>query len=124
MKILLFGEYSSFHKNLKDGLVELGHNVIIAADSCGWMNIKPDIDFTSSKPGLLGKLDSHILKPLKNLHHFTNMDVVQFISPTVLHPKILPFVKYYYKHLINNSNKSFCCQQAMTATLQLLLTTN
>lgn len=32
MKILLVGEFSSFHKYLKDGLTKLGHEVVIAAN--------------------------------------------------------------------------------------------
>lgn len=107
MKILLVGEYSSLHKNLKEGLVELGHEVTIAADSCGWMDIKPDINFTSSKQGILGKVESYLINPLKTMSLLKGYDVVQFMSPLVLHPKTLPFVKYFYKKLINNNGKSF-----------------
>jgi hypothetical protein len=28
MKILLLGEFSGLHNNLKDGLIELGHEVV------------------------------------------------------------------------------------------------
>lgn len=107
MKVLLVGEYSSLHKNLKEGLIELGHEVTIAADSCGWMNIKPDIDFTSSRRGIIGKFESYIINPLKALPLLSGYDVVQFMSPLILHPKYLPLVKFFYKHIINNNNKSF-----------------
>jgi hypothetical protein len=107
MKILLVGEYSSLHKNLKDGLLELGHEVTIAADSCGWMEIKPDIDFSSNRKGLMGKIESFVFKPLKALPSLRGFDVVQFISPLVLHPKTLTLVKYFYGQLISNNQRSF-----------------
>jgi glycosyltransferase involved in cell wall biosynthesis len=107
MKVLLVGEFSSLHKNLKEGLVELGHEVVIAADSCGWMDIKPDVNFTSPRGGLLGKIESYIVNPLKALPSLTGFDVVQFMSPLVLHSKTLPLVKRFYRHLVRNNGKSF-----------------
>lgn len=107
MKILLVGEYSSLHKNLKEGLVELGHEVTIAADSCGWMDIRPDINFSSTRKGLIGKLETYIVNPLASLHLLKGYDIVQFVSPLVLHPKTLPLVKYFYRKLIENNGKSF-----------------
>jgi hypothetical protein len=107
MKILLVGEYSSLHKNLKDGLLELGHEVTIAADSCGWMDIKADIDFSSNKKGLMGKIESFIFKPLKALPSLKGFDVVQFICPLILHPRTLTLVKYFFRKLISNNRRSF-----------------
>lgn len=107
MKILLVGEYSSLHKNLKEGLVALGHDVTIAADSCGWMDIQPDINFTSKQKGLIGKIESYVINPIKYLPMLRNFDVVQFMSPLVLHPKTLPIVKYFYKEIIKYNGKSF-----------------
>jgi hypothetical protein len=107
MKILLIGEYSSLHKNLKDGLIELGHQVTIAADTCGWMDIKPDIPFSSIFNGYLGKIDSYIIKPLQALPQLHGYDVVQFMNPLILQPKTLPLIKYFFKNLIKNNGKSF-----------------
>lgn len=36
MRILLLGEFSAFHKNLKEGLVALGHEVVLASHGDGW----------------------------------------------------------------------------------------
>ena len=36
MKILLLGDFSAVHKNLKDGLLELGHDVVLASDGDGF----------------------------------------------------------------------------------------
>lgn len=44
MTILLLGEYSALHKNLKEGLNELGYEALIASDGDGWKNIPRDID--------------------------------------------------------------------------------
>ena len=35
MKILLLGEYSGLHLNLRDGLRELGHDVVLASAGDG-----------------------------------------------------------------------------------------
>ena len=44
MKILLLGEYSAIHKNLREGLISLGHEVNLASNGDGWKNIPRDID--------------------------------------------------------------------------------
>ncbi len=45
MRILLIGEYSLLHNSLKEGLVQLGHEVILAANSDGFKNYPVDLDF-------------------------------------------------------------------------------
>lgn len=42
MKILLFGEYSGFFNCLKDGLLQLGHNVFLASNGDGFKNFPSD----------------------------------------------------------------------------------
>ena len=44
MKILLLGDYSAVHKNLKEGLCSLGHEVDFASNGDGWKKIPRDID--------------------------------------------------------------------------------
>ncbi|WP_165249306.1 glycosyltransferase family 4 protein [Adlercreutzia sp. ZJ141] len=39
MRILLLGEFSGLYKNLKHGLIELGHEVTLLADGDGWKQI-------------------------------------------------------------------------------------
>jgi len=39
MKILLIGDYSMVHKNLKDGLEQLGHTVVLTSDGDGWKKL-------------------------------------------------------------------------------------
>ena len=45
MNILLLGEYSRLHNSLKEGLVSLGHNVILAAGKDRFKNFPNDICF-------------------------------------------------------------------------------
>ena len=45
MKILLLGDYSAVHKNLKEGLCSLGHEVDFASNGDGWKKIPRDIAF-------------------------------------------------------------------------------
>jgi glycosyltransferase involved in cell wall biosynthesis len=42
MKILLLGEYSRLHNSLKEGLIVLGHEVIIVSDGDGFKNYPSD----------------------------------------------------------------------------------
>jgi hypothetical protein len=39
MKFLIIGEYSGVSKNLKSGLIKLGHEVIIFSNGDGWKKI-------------------------------------------------------------------------------------
>ena len=60
MNILLLGDFSALHKNLKDGLVELGHNVTIASDGDGYKRTPRDIDLSPKLPSYLGKIEVRI----------------------------------------------------------------
>nr|MBP3725140.1 hypothetical protein [Campylobacter sp.] len=98
MKILLLGEFSGFFNNLKEGLLELGHEAVTASSGDGWKNNKRDID-------LQGRL-WHIFK-IKNL---INYDVVQLINPFVLYrdkPIIRNFNNMVTKYLVGHNKKFF-----------------
>lgn len=45
MRILLIGEYSHLHNSLKEGLIELGHEVFLVANSDGFKSYPVDYDF-------------------------------------------------------------------------------
>lgn len=69
MKILLVGEYSRLHNSLKEGLLELGHEVTIVATSDGFKNYKVDLQITK-------KYQTGLLKKLKNaIYRFTKIDL-------------------------------------------------
>jgi len=89
MKILLIGEFSGVHNNLKKGLTEVGHDVKLAADGDGYKGFSYDIAITPYKSKYFGKL-LNILYFFTNLRRYINNDVVQFISPFAL-----PYYFYY-----------------------------
>jgi hypothetical protein len=105
MKILLLGESSGFYTNLKDGLIELGHEVTLASFSDGYKKIlSKDISFDSVLPGLLGKVENRI-RPLLELRNLSGFDVVQLINPFEF--DIPGFPATYFLKRIKNNNKKF-----------------
>jgi hypothetical protein len=105
MKILLLGEFSGLHKNLKEGLQELGHEVVIASGGDGWKKISSDISFNSKLPSVLGKVHAKLM-PLLDLKKLSGFDVVQVITPFFLslHPSI---DKWFFSQLKNRNGKLF-----------------
>jgi hypothetical protein len=88
MKILLIGEFSGVHNNLKKGLVSLGHEVAIAADGDDYRGFNSDLKLKRysiiSKMNRIVRWLNHlrnILYLLKNHRTFFGNDIVQFISP-------------------------------------------
>lgn len=105
MKILLLGEFSAFHSNLKEGLLAQGHDVTIASSGDGWKKINSDLTIGTSKKGLLGKLES-LINLAKALPRLKGYDVVQFIDP-VLFPKFLGINIAVVKFIFRNNKKTF-----------------
>ncbi|ENM3723215.1 glycosyltransferase [Vibrio cholerae] len=105
MKILLLGEFSALHKNLKEGLVELGHDVTIAASGDGFKRIPADISFDSNLSGILGKIQRRLL-PLMSLSEMKDFDVVQLINPFAFNYKLFP-TRLFYKKIKSNNKKFF-----------------
>ena len=104
MKILLLGEFSSFHKNLKEGLTELGHSVTTASSGDGSKKILSDINLASSYPGFLGKLIT-LINPYLNLKKFQDFDVVQLMNAFSFYYPGLPN-KFFLNHILKK-NKNF-----------------
>lgn len=105
MRILLLGEFSALHKNLKDGLVELGHDVTVASAGDGWKRISSDINLGSGKKGLSGKVENFFLL-LKAIPKFKNYDIVQFIAP-VLFSRYLVINKFVTGYISSHNKKVF-----------------
>ena len=80
MKILLLGDFSAVHKNLKDGLLELGHDVVLASDGDGFKNIPRDFDLKPKLPSLLGKIEIRLKLFFYLYTKFKDFDVVQLIN--------------------------------------------
>jgi glycosyltransferase involved in cell wall biosynthesis len=121
MRILLVGEYSRLHNSLKEGLVELGHDVVIVGNGDGFKKYPIDIfiDHSFHKPFLkklkvafykltsidLGSLEVY-LKAYFSLKKMKGFDVVQLIneSPLVIQAK---YEKRFIKRLLKHNKKLF-----------------
>lgn len=96
MRILLVGEYSRLHNSLKEGLVALGHEVVLVSSGDGFKNYPNDLDFSTkfcASPsgrfvqkvaGKLFRLDLHRLERglrfKRLLPELKNFDVVQLVN--------------------------------------------
>lgn len=105
MKILLLGEYSALHKNLKEGIIELGHDAVIAAHGDGWKNIERDIDLKPKWPYVFGRLE-YRLKLLSLLSVVRNYDIVQLINPFAFYLNFFPKI-FFIDQIIRQNDKVF-----------------
>jgi hypothetical protein len=102
MKILLLGEYSAVHKNLKDGLKFLGHEVDLASSGDGWKNIPRDIDIDYSNKIIPKRLAERIY-PWIDIKKFLGYDIVQIMSPDTIFRKY--FLNNFYFKILKKYNK-------------------
>lgn len=105
MKILLLGEFSGLHKNLKEGLVEIGHDAVVAAHGDGFKKVPCDISLDSKLSGVFKKIDSRF-KPLYSLNKLTDYDVVHLVNPFIFDMKYFPR-DYFFRKIIENNDKFF-----------------
>lgn len=84
MKILLIGDASNLHPALASGLRELGQDVTIASEGCGFMQTHRQIDLRRRFPGKIGGLDLwlRLNGPLRK--QMSGFDIVSVISPNVV----------------------------------------
>lgn len=113
MKILLLGEFSGLHKNLKEGLVELGHDVDIASSGDGWKNIDGDICFGTKHSGVIGRIE-RVFNAFRVAPKFKNYDIVQLIEP-VLFPRQLGINKLILNYIFKHNEKTFLVGAGATA---------
>lgn len=105
MKILLLGEFSGLHKNLKQGLLELGHEVTIASSGDGWKNIDRDIDLSYRNKILPTRITKRMYL-FFDLNKLCDFDIVQIMNPFILYKSYFPN-KYYLNKIIKNNKKVF-----------------
>jgi hypothetical protein len=84
MKILLFGEFSGLHTNLKTGLKELGHEVMLVSTGDGAKKIGGDVNLSSSVNIRIFRIIHLCLKYIYFLPRLTGYDIVQYINPNIL----------------------------------------
>jgi glycosyltransferase involved in cell wall biosynthesis len=118
MRILLVGEYSRFHNSLKEGLQELGHQVIIVSNSDFRkypVDFSIDSKFCNTK--LINIFRQSIFRLFKYdiaklelglrfyllLENFENFDIVQFISETPI--KTTKKIEFFLLKKIFKKNK-------------------
>jgi len=101
MKVIFLGEYSSFYKNLAEGLRVLGHNAEVASAGDGWKKIHSDIDLS-----ITGNTIIYRKKLYQFLRGLKDYQVVQLINQDFFPPRYFP-----YRHVINtllkNNEKMF-----------------
>lgn len=116
MKILLVGEYSRLHNSLKEGLLELGHEVLLIGTRDGFKQFPVDYNydakfFTKSwvKPftKLINRLTSINLIKIERAYRFKkylpkliNHDVVQLINESAINtnpPREIELLKTLFK---------------------------
>ncbi len=121
MKILLVGEYSRLHNSLKEGLLELGHEVVILGFGDGFKDFPADFKLTRKwDSGILRKIRVAIYKTcgfdigsyltyrqfIKNKDRFRDFDVVQLINENSFYCTPDYEIKIL-KNLFANNKKSF-----------------
>lgn len=105
MKILLLGEFSGLHLNLRDGLREHGHEVNVASMGDSWKKIPADIPLTTGGGRLVDKIQRAIM-PITSIRNLVGYDVIQFMNPQIVHQKF-HYNKLFIDYLIKNNGKSF-----------------
>lgn len=88
MKIALIGEFSGLHNNLKSGLIQLGHEVVLYAAGDGFKQLSYDQPWGPNAAGYY-ELAKYLLiqQPRKLQRILDEFDVVQIINPnTILSP--------------------------------------
>ena len=107
MKILLFGEFSGLHTNLKYGLEQLGHDVTLVSTGDGAKQIGgADVYIRSNFKNRYLKLIDLKIQCLIKLSRLKGYDVVQYIFPYWL-PFSLRLQLWYLKYLKKCNTKVF-----------------
>lgn len=99
MKVLLMGEFSSLHKYLKEGLLELGGiEVTLVSNSDGWKEIG-GVDIRL--PIIKKKSPMEFMRAYRDLskkyRFFKEFDVVQYINPNVFPMALAPKFHQYIR---------------------------
>lgn len=107
MRIALIGEYSGLYNNLKDGLVKLGHEVIMVSDGDGSKKFASDISLQSNNSSKILKFKDYVFDIYNISCVIKDFDVVQFVNPVIPPYLKLPLNKIFIRKLIENNQSSF-----------------
>lgn len=103
MKILLLGEFSGLHKNLKEGLCAIGHRPDFIGYRDGKKRIDVDISLEPRFTGTLGKIEKRA-RLLSLMPKLKDYDVVQIINPLHFYMGYFPS-SWFYRNIFTR-NKS------------------
>lgn len=118
MKILLFGEYSGFFNCLKEGFVQLGHEVTLISDGDGKKNFPSDFRWdTNYFKGT--KLNTIINASNLYVHYklLRGYDVVLIVGPEIINQTHLWLNKPVYNYILNNNKRVYLSGAGISATL-------
>ena len=103
MKILLFGDFSALHTNLKKGLVKSGHDVVLVTTGDSFKKLDGDIKIGSN---VKYKPIRHFIQLIQYIWLLTKIrkyDVVQLISDAII--IMPPYLKILYIKILKKQNK-------------------
>ena len=102
MKILLVGEFSGFFKNLKKGLEDLNHEVILMSGMDGRKKIDgANISIDSKIDGIIGKIEKR-LKYLYYVLKLSKFDVIYIVNPNIG----LSFISKLFSYILRKKSKN------------------
>lgn len=132
MRILLIGEYSRLHNSLKEGLMALGHEIILISDGDGFKQYPSDFLITpKTLNGRFFNIPRQIIFRIfkydiaqlergmrfyKLLPKLKNYDVVQLINEAPIKTS-KPFEKYLLNKIIKQNKKTFLLSCGMDYTV-------
>lgn len=102
MRILLVGEFSGLHRELKKGLVELGHEVTLMAAGDGWKAYDCDVRIPGGNT--LASKAKAAISQCALIRSMRGFDVVQFIFPHIFNRLVN---SCFINQLISQNNRSF-----------------
>lgn len=102
MKILLLGEFSGLHNELKNALIDKGHFVTLASANDFKKNYPSDINIGKGSNIYTYKL-SQLILPIINLRRFTGFDVVHIVNPYIFPQST--FLNLFLVKFLKNNNK-------------------
>ncbi|MDH0304893.1 MULTISPECIES: hypothetical protein [unclassified Pseudomonas] len=102
MKILLIGEYSGLHKELRNALRAQGHDVTLAAASDFWKKFDADINLGHGE-NIYSYKARQLLLPFVKLRMFQGYDVVHVVNFYVV-PR-LPYLNLLFFRYLKLHNK-------------------
>lgn len=106
MKILLLGEFSSLHRNLQEGLIEIGHEVVLASSGDGYRNVSRDIDLAKKEIFGIFKNAELLFRLQKITNNLKDYDIVQLMTP-IAFPTKFGINKFLLERIKDYNDKLF-----------------